>query len=341
MNGRLYDPLLGRFLSPDPIVANPGDGQQWNLYSYAMNSPLSYIDPSGLTTCAPVYVCQRNAGLPGAGRGGYGTRTVSGWGTYVTFGIYHRIVRIWRSSSSFNSWGGGSYDGGWSDDTYWEDVQQSVVYPIVHLFFWAFQVVEQGAANEPASSHSPHSGSAPGKNGPLLPRQQAARRAIEALIKGGVLDPNKVFDGDDARDRAAIEVLDAVHPISEKYNVEIGGTLVNRGDGVSYGSLTVGDDDSVRIDHMGASGVFHTHPGGIDFFSNQRTNPPGPADAGLVDLHGIPNYMSSQRGGPNGPVVIKVCTPGSARCRPDFDPSRFNGFLPHIQYRGLSGEVVR
>ena len=51
MNGRLYDPLLGRFLSPDPIVANPGHGQQWNLYSYAMNSPLSYIDPSGLSFC--------------------------------------------------------------------------------------------------------------------------------------------------------------------------------------------------------------------------------------------------------------------------------------------------
>ena len=53
MNGRLYDPLLGRFLSLDLIVANPADGQQWNLYSYAMNSPLSYVDPSGLTFCDP------------------------------------------------------------------------------------------------------------------------------------------------------------------------------------------------------------------------------------------------------------------------------------------------
>ena len=37
-----------------------------------------------------------------------------------------------------------------------------------------------------------------------------------------------------------MEVLEGVHPRSEKYNVDIGGTLVNRGDGVSYGSLTVG-----------------------------------------------------------------------------------------------------
>ena len=157
MNGRLYDPLLGRFLSPDPIVANPADGQQWNLYSYAGNSPLSRVDPSGLTFC-DVRVCGGTDSLlpggflGGGGRGGYGTRTVSVWGTYVTFGIYHRIVRIWRSSSSFNSWGARDYDGGWSDDTYWEDVQQSVIEPIFHIVRWVLQVVEQSAAAEPASS---------------------------------------------------------------------------------------------------------------------------------------------------------------------------------------------
>ena len=89
MNGRLYDPLLGRFLSPDPIVANPADGQQWNLYSYAGNSPLSYVDPSGLGLCAPVSV-REGVGLPGAG-GGYSTRTVSGWSVYVRFGSYYDV----------------------------------------------------------------------------------------------------------------------------------------------------------------------------------------------------------------------------------------------------------
>ena len=33
MNGRLYDPQLGRFLSPDPVVAAPGSGQSWNSVS--------------------------------------------------------------------------------------------------------------------------------------------------------------------------------------------------------------------------------------------------------------------------------------------------------------------
>jgi RHS repeat-associated protein len=47
MNARLYDPAIGRFLSPDPYVQNPFDGQSYNRYSYCLNNPLSYIDPSG------------------------------------------------------------------------------------------------------------------------------------------------------------------------------------------------------------------------------------------------------------------------------------------------------
>jgi RHS repeat-associated protein len=47
MNGRVYDPELGRMLSPDPIVQAPYNLQSYNRYSYVMNNPLSYTDPSG------------------------------------------------------------------------------------------------------------------------------------------------------------------------------------------------------------------------------------------------------------------------------------------------------
>lgn len=47
MNGRLYDPVLGRFLSPDNFVQEPGNSQNFNRYSYCLNNPLKYIDPSG------------------------------------------------------------------------------------------------------------------------------------------------------------------------------------------------------------------------------------------------------------------------------------------------------
>ena len=44
---RLYDPVLGRFLSPDSRVPDPGNPQALNRYIYCLNSPLIYEDPSG------------------------------------------------------------------------------------------------------------------------------------------------------------------------------------------------------------------------------------------------------------------------------------------------------
>ncbi|MDY6954783.1 MAG: RHS repeat-associated core domain-containing protein, partial [Thermodesulfobacteriota bacterium] len=44
---RLYDPLIGRFISPDTIVQGPSDPQTLNRYSYCRNNPLIYVDPSG------------------------------------------------------------------------------------------------------------------------------------------------------------------------------------------------------------------------------------------------------------------------------------------------------
>ncbi|HEY7550089.1 MAG TPA: RHS repeat-associated core domain-containing protein, partial [Hyphomicrobiaceae bacterium] len=47
MNGRVYDPLLGRFGTPDPTTEAPFSTQGWNRYSYVGNSPLNFTDPSG------------------------------------------------------------------------------------------------------------------------------------------------------------------------------------------------------------------------------------------------------------------------------------------------------
>lgn len=47
MNGRLYDPIVGRMLSPDNNVADAGNSQAYNKYSYVSNNPLKYTDPSG------------------------------------------------------------------------------------------------------------------------------------------------------------------------------------------------------------------------------------------------------------------------------------------------------
>ena len=47
MNGRMYDPVLGRMLSPDNYMQAPDFSQNFNRYSYCVNNPLKYTDPSG------------------------------------------------------------------------------------------------------------------------------------------------------------------------------------------------------------------------------------------------------------------------------------------------------
>ncbi len=48
---RLYSPSLGRFIQPDTIVPGAGNSQAWNRYSYVLNNPITYIDPSGNFVC--------------------------------------------------------------------------------------------------------------------------------------------------------------------------------------------------------------------------------------------------------------------------------------------------
>ena len=69
MNGRVYDPFLARFLSPDPFVQAPEYSQNYNRYSYALNNPLKYTDPSGFTY-APVDYDEENWFNPKYIRGG-------------------------------------------------------------------------------------------------------------------------------------------------------------------------------------------------------------------------------------------------------------------------------
>ncbi|MGE8554222.1 MAG: RHS repeat-associated core domain-containing protein [Chryseobacterium jejuense] len=47
MNGRLYDPLLRRFLNADENIQDPMNTQNYNKYGYVMNNPLMYNDPNG------------------------------------------------------------------------------------------------------------------------------------------------------------------------------------------------------------------------------------------------------------------------------------------------------
>ncbi|HXI86877.1 MAG TPA: RHS repeat-associated core domain-containing protein, partial [Parvularculaceae bacterium] len=47
LNGRVYDPSLGRFISADPFIHDVTDSQDLNRYTYVHNNPLSYTDTNG------------------------------------------------------------------------------------------------------------------------------------------------------------------------------------------------------------------------------------------------------------------------------------------------------
>ncbi len=46
-NARMYSSELGRFIQPDSIVPGAGNPQAWNRFSYTLNNPVNYVDPSG------------------------------------------------------------------------------------------------------------------------------------------------------------------------------------------------------------------------------------------------------------------------------------------------------
>lgn len=85
MNGRIYDPLLGRFFSADIHVQYPDDLQSYNRYSYVSNSPLTYRDPSGYSEELPFvkldtfYVSEEKVGKKGStfNHDGYGYLVLS------------------------------------------------------------------------------------------------------------------------------------------------------------------------------------------------------------------------------------------------------------------------
>ena len=65
MGGRMYDPQLARFLSPDNFVQAPGDPQNYNRYSYCLNNPLKYTDPSGEIVWTPIIIAAVMGGVQG------------------------------------------------------------------------------------------------------------------------------------------------------------------------------------------------------------------------------------------------------------------------------------
>ena len=77
MNARLYDPVLGRFLSPDPYVQMPDFTQNFNRYSYCLNNPLKYVDKDGEFWFLPAIIAfVVNYATTGITKGDWGLKNI-------------------------------------------------------------------------------------------------------------------------------------------------------------------------------------------------------------------------------------------------------------------------
>ena len=117
MNGRIYDPVIGRFVSPDPQIQNPYDLQSYNRYSYASNNPLIYTDPTGYSlwtkirntvirvaaAVADAYGC---SGYCSTSVGAYQGYQQGGWTGAITGGIggYYSVQYPLTDGGNIN-WG--------------------------------------------------------------------------------------------------------------------------------------------------------------------------------------------------------------------------------------------
>jgi RHS repeat-associated protein len=81
MNGRIYDPVLGRFIHADCIIQSPDNMQNYNRFSYCLNNPLKFTDLSGYDYEIPIYIAAPPAATTYGGSSySYGYSNNSGYG---------------------------------------------------------------------------------------------------------------------------------------------------------------------------------------------------------------------------------------------------------------------
>ena len=105
MNGRAYDAKLGQFLSPDPFVQAPENTQSYNRYSYCLNNPLKYTDPSGY------YSTSNNADQSFSGNWNSELDYIYHRGNYALEGGFEGTTAFFTNGGG-GSYGIGSYAGG-------------------------------------------------------------------------------------------------------------------------------------------------------------------------------------------------------------------------------------
>lgn len=113
MNARLYDPAVGRFLSPDPYVQVPDFTQSYNRFSYAMNNPLVYVDADGENPLLVFYYYNYHPHFQGLSLDPMVVLSTTLSGTSEVY--YSKHFGTWMGKDfkvRSQSWGGNQYTGG-------------------------------------------------------------------------------------------------------------------------------------------------------------------------------------------------------------------------------------
>ena len=311
--GRVYDPTLGRFLSPDPLVGNPGSAQRWNGYSYVSNSPMSFVDPSGLSQAPGAGGCNLVGVMCGAAGGGFGLASVVSTHRFQWVDIFFSVVSSWfntdwgtgvideTGATNRNYFGGGgAADGGWGSYDSHEPFHFGIAF-----FSATFQVTSQvGVVGTP---------NIPGRD-----MKKELEDELGRLTARGILDPKNKYK---SPDEAARAVLDILAPLSAKYGLELGGNIkevkgrTSRLTGrvlerrFEYTMPVIGE--STRVGVSTENPGYHTHPSGDLVFSNRFYNADhdlNGGDAEWVKNSGQPLYVGVV--GPDGRVLVGVCDVG-------------------------------
>ena len=104
MNGRIYDPVLGRFLSADPFIQAATNSQSLNRYSYVWNNPLNATDPSGYIVVTAIAALASAAVKYGV-VAQITTTILTAYQIYNTFQMVKSVINAYNA---WNSGGGGA-----------------------------------------------------------------------------------------------------------------------------------------------------------------------------------------------------------------------------------------
>ncbi|MCG7564640.1 RHS repeat-associated core domain-containing protein, partial [Pseudoalteromonas sp. McH1-42] len=238
MGGRVYDPILGRFLQADPMVQAPHNIQNLNRYSYVVNNPLNKTDPSGYIF-ATIAVWALNAAISQGIITGVTATVLSGLLTaYSYYGYAKLAVGIIQAANQ----GGtalANFAGGWAKGF----AKGQAVTCMLNMAAGGgcidgLETKQQGSADTDGNPNPQKQRETEQTTEVKDTRSASSTGPVKDLTEEQVNDINKTLSelqskldkknnsgGFNTAEEVAEWFHDNVHPLSEKYDMEIGAEI--------------------------------------------------------------------------------------------------------------------